>query len=220
MFLAIPAIGAWQYGKVYSQNTAARQISVAQIHATPPKRIEQCKLVEFEVLGEPIKSFGREYVFVQERGAAAAVASSARADCLPEEMLDLIGLQDNREIFVPKIVLRREARLDGKLADRIADGEINGMISSNLNISWERANEMGLAVDELDPDSYRIIDVDRHYFEQQLSNVFWATVYLSSAGFLLMCYLLTRIRNSQMQDSIRRNRTRAQLALQISIANQ
>ena len=122
--------------------------------------------------------------------------------------------------FSPVVVLRREKQLHGTLADRVAEEVVQGTVSPSRYLSLEYANKLGLPISQTGPEYYQIVDIDEKYFDKTLSQILWATLWLSASGFGLLMYVLSRLHAKQFKDKIRHDQVRAQVALSSSISRQ
>ena len=222
LFLIIPAVGAYQYAKVYNQKTEPRLLSVSELYDSNPREDEQCELDRFKISEAPIERWRYEFAIAEATDFDPKNASFAGLNTTL--IYDLFGESPESEfefqVVAPKVILRRKKLLEGSLADRVAAGKIDGMISSKLSMSWEHAGELGLPVDKFGPNSYWIVDVDRDHIEESLNGIMLATFFLSAAGIIMLFFVLNTIHSKKFDKSLRHESTRAQVALQVHLSKQ
>ena len=191
LFAAIPACGIRHAVKRYRVMNSVTQLQISEI---PAHVTDEPLMVNVMGLPDDLEFFraGRsEYVIVQQDD------------------------NDDPADGVVAVVLRRRIEEDLSLADRVAKGEVKGLVSSRYQFSKEYAVEKGWNVPDSASEWMCVVNVDKDY-DPYIAQVTFAYMAL---GLVALFYVYNKIDESQFKKQLATDKTKVGVAMQMAIAH-
>ena len=191
LFAAIPACGIWHSVKRARIMNSVTQLQISEIpaHVTDePLMVNVMGLPDTDL--EFFRAGRSEYVIVQQDD------------------------NDDPADGVVAVVLRRRIEEDLSFADRVAQGEVKGLVSSRYQLSKEYALEKGWDVPDSASEWMCVVNIDKDY-DPYIAQV---TLAYMGIGLFALFYVYNKIDESHFKKQLATDKTKVGVAMQMAIA--